>query len=86
MFLGANGKVLNRLTIMRPWRRTGLDGTIHGLRSTFRDWCGETGKPREVAEACLAHTVRGVEGAYARSSLLERRRRVMDEWGRTLTT
>ena len=38
--------------------------TVHGFRSSFRDWCTETGKAREVAEAALAHTVRGVEGAY----------------------
>ena len=36
--------------------------TVHGFRSTFRDWCAETGKPREIAEAALAHTVGGVEG------------------------
>ena len=33
----------------------------HGFRSSFRDWCAETGKPREVAEAALAHVVGGVE-------------------------
>ena len=85
VFLGANGKVLNRLTIMRPWRRAGNAGTIHGLRSAFRDWCGETGQPREIAEACLAHTVKGVEGSYARSSLLERRRQVMHDWAAFLS-
>ena len=54
--------------------------TVHGLRSTFRDWCAETGKPREIAEAALAHVVPGVEGAYFRSDLFERRRRLMDQW------
>ena len=38
----------------------------HGMRSSFRDWCGETGVPREVAEQALSHVVKGVEGAYAR--------------------
>jgi integrase len=54
----------------------------HGFRSSFRDWCGET-RPegREVAERALAHVVRGVEGAYARSDLLERRRPLMEAWG-----
>ena len=54
----------------------------HGFRSSFRDWCGET-RPegREVAERALAHIVRGVEGAYARSDLLERRRPLMAAWG-----
>jgi integrase len=53
----------------------------HGFRSSFRDWCGET-RPegREVAERALAHVVRGVEGAYARSDLLERRRPLMQAW------
>jgi integrase len=54
----------------------------HGFRSSFRDWVGET-RPegREVAERALAHIVRGVEGAYARSDLLERRRPLMEAWG-----
>ena len=67
------------------WRvllqRLGIDATVHGFRSSFRDWCGETGVPREVAEACLAHTIRNqAEAAYARSDLLERRREVMEAW------
>ncbi len=54
--------------------------TVHGFRSSFRDWCAETAKSREIAEAALAHTVAGVEGAYFRSDLFERRRRLMDQW------
>lgn len=54
--------------------------TIHGMRSSFRDWCAETGKPRELAEAALAHVVGGVEGAYFRSDLFERRAVVMQGW------
>ena len=42
-------------------------------------------KPRELAEAALAHTVGGVEGAYFRSDLIERRRRLMEDWARYLT-
>ena len=62
-------------------RRLRIDATVHGFRSSFRDWCGETGVPREVAEACLAHAVRNqVEAAYARSDLLDRRREVMEAW------
>ena len=54
---------------------------MHGSRSTFRDWCGETGVPREVAEACLDHAIRKqAEAAYARSDLLDRRRAVMEAW------
>ena len=58
----------------------GIKATAHGFRSTFRDWCAESGVAREVAEACLAHVVGGVEGAYFRSDLLARRREVMDRW------
>ena len=56
----------------------------HGFRSTFRVWAGEqTIYPREVVETALAHVLRDkVEAAYARTDLLERRRPLMEEWGR----
>ena len=55
--------------------------TAHGFRSSFRDWCGDTGKPRELAEASLAHHIGNeVERAYARSDLLERRRPLLEDW------
>lgn len=48
---------------------------------SFRDWCGATGQPREVAEACLAHAVKSkVEVAYARTNPLNRRRILMQAW------
>ncbi|MEN9011971.1 MAG: integrase arm-type DNA-binding domain-containing protein [Yoonia sp.] len=57
--------------------------TAHGLRSTFRDWAAESAKAdRTVAEAALAHKVQGVEAAYFRSDLFDRRRDLMDAWGR----
>jgi integrase len=53
----------------------------HGFRSTFRDWCGDNGKPREHAERALAHKFgSAVEAAYARSALLEQRRPLMQAW------
>src|SRR5262245_65926523 len=54
----------------------------HGMRSTFRDWCGDcTSFPREIAEAALAHKVGGdVERAYRRSDALNRRRELMAAW------
>ncbi len=60
--------------------------TIHGFRSTFRDWCAEVNHcPREIAEAALAHTNRDkVEAAYARTDHLERRRVLMADWGKFL--
>ena len=78
---------LSNMTLTKILRDNGLAdrATVHGFRSAFRDWCAETGAPREVAEAALAHTVGGVEGAYFRSDLFERRRALMDQWAVFLT-
>jgi integrase len=56
--------------------------TVHGFRSTFRDWAAErTTFPRELAEASLAHTLKDkTEAAYQRGDLLSRRRALMDAW------
>ena len=63
-------------------RRMDVDVTVHGFRSSFRDWAREeTSFPREVAEAALAHTVgNAIERAYRRGDALEKRRRLMDAW------
>lgn len=62
--------------------RMGLKGktTIHGFRSSFRSWCAESNIDRELAEAALAHAVKGVEGDYMRSDLFDARREVMRDW------
>ena len=55
--------------------------TPHGFRSSLRDFAGDiTTHPREVAEAALAHSVSGVEGAYRRGDALAKRRQLMQEW------
>ncbi len=56
--------------------------TVHGFRSTFRDWCAEaTDYPRELAEAALAHAIANkTEAAYLRSDRLDKRRQLMQEW------
>lgn len=55
--------------------------TAHGFRSTFRDWCSESGHPRDIAERSLAHTVKNkVEAAYHRTDLLDKRRNLMGSW------
>ncbi|GLQ64052.1 hypothetical protein GCM10007867_28980 [Gluconobacter cerinus] len=61
--------------------------TVHGLRSTFRDWAAEeTDFPREVAEMALAHTIGDkVEAAYRRGDLFEKRRLLMQEWCQYVT-
>jgi integrase len=64
-------------------RRIGRnDVTVHGFRSTFRDWAGEvTSYPNHVAEMALAHAIgSAVEAAYRRGDLFERRRKLMDAW------
>ena len=60
--------------------RAKVEATVHGLRSSFRDWAAETGVSREAAEAALGHVVGGVEGAYRRTDLLDARREVMAAW------
>lgn len=56
--------------------------TVHGFRTSFRTWAAErTDIPREVCEMALAHTVgNGVEQAYSRSDLLEKRKSLMQQW------
>ena len=63
-------------------KRLGYKATIHGMRSTFRDWAGEqTNFAREVCEAALAHAIGNkVEQAYRRGDALEKRRRLMEAW------
>ena len=78
------GKHISNMAMLKylkmTMRRTDL--TVHGFRSTFRDWCAEvTNHPREIAEAALAHINKDkTEAAYQRSDLLEKRRVLMEEW------
>jgi integrase len=61
--------------------------TVHGFRSSFRDWAAEHAIAGEVAEVCLAHTIENkVEAAYRRGDLLEPRRPIMERWSGFLTT
>jgi len=80
---------LSNMAMLMLLRRMGVEGvTVHGFRSTFRDWVSETGKGQwEVAERSLSHKVGSkVERAYARSDLLEKRRALMNEWSRFVTS
>ena len=79
------GKPLSNMAMLVLLRRMKrADITVHGFRSTFRDWAAEqTNFPREVAEAALAHAVEDkVEAAYRRSDLFEKRRLLMEQWAR----
>ena len=68
------------LVLLRRMKRDEL--TVHGFRSTFRDWTADcTAYPREVAEMSLAHAIGDkVEAAYRRGDLFEKRRLLMTEW------
>ncbi|RVJ35938.1 tyrosine-type recombinase/integrase [Sinorhizobium medicae] len=61
---------------------SGGNGTLHGFRSSFRDWAGDdTHHPRDVIEAALAHIVKDkTEAAYRRKDALEKRRKLMQDW------
>ena len=76
------GKPQCDMTIRALLRRMDCPVTVHGFRSSFRDWVGErTHFPREVAEAALAHVVGDeTERAYRRGDALEKRRELMDAW------
>ena len=76
------GRPLSNMAMLMMVRRMQPGLTVHGFRSTFRDWVSEeTDHSPEVAEMALAHTIGNkVEKAYRRGNLLERRRRLMQDW------
>ncbi|WP_339086918.1 site-specific integrase [Hyphomicrobium sp. ghe19] len=77
-------KPLSDTAMTRALHRLKVKATVHGFRSTFRDWCSEeTDFPSEVAEMALAHAIENkVEAAYRRGMLLEKRRELMDTWAK----
>ena len=83
------GHPMSDMTLTKVLRTTGLAerATVHGFRSTFRDWASEcTNAPHAVMELSLAHAVgSSVEQAYARSDLIAKRRALMDQWGSFVT-
>ena len=77
------GKGLSNMAMAQLLKRIGhRDITVHGFRSSFRDWAAErSGMPREIAELSLAHEVgNAVERAYRRSDLIEQRKELMERW------
>lgn len=77
------GKPLSNMAMEMQLRRMKRDDiTVHGFRSSFRDWAAETTAfPREVAEMALAHVLENAtEAAYRRGDLFEKRRKLMDAW------
>jgi integrase len=86
VFPGArSGQGLGDVALFSFLRTMGRgDVTVHGFRSSFRDWAAEqTNYPRDVCEMALAHAIAGsVEEAYRRGDLLDKRRRLMDDWAK----
>jgi integrase len=85
VFMGAKaGKPLSNMAMLQLLRGVLPDQqlTVHGFRSSFRDWAGETTSyPREVIEHALAHQLKDkAEAAYQRGDLLNKRRKLMDDW------
>lgn len=85
----ACGMPLSNNAMLKVLERMGRDDlTVHGFRSTFRDWAAErTNFSRDVCEMALAHTISDkVEAAYRRGELFEKRRRLMDAWAAFATS
>lgn len=76
------GQPLSSMALAMLLRRMKVECTVHGFRSSFRDWAGEASNfPREIAEAALAHTIGdATERAYRRGDALEKRRKLMEAW------
>lgn len=85
IFRGQRGGMLTDMALSMTMRDTGHKGTVHGFRSSFRDWAAEKmpSIPAMVAEMALAHKVgTATEQAYLRSDLRDMRRALMEAWGR----
>jgi integrase len=79
----ARNKPLSNMAMEMMLRRMKIDNaTVHGFRSSFRDWAGNVSNfPRELIETALAHVIGDkAEQAYRRSDALEKRRKLMDAW------
>lgn len=84
VFPGPGKATLSTGAMSAVLKRMKVDATVHGFRSTFRDWAGDqTGHPREIVEEALAHRVgSAVERAYRRGDALEKRRELLSDWAK----
>ena len=82
LFPAASGGKLSGMAMTMLLRRMNADVTVHGFRSSFRDWAAEcTGYAHEVCEMALAHAIGNkAEAAYRRGDVFEKRRRLMTDW------
>ena len=83
IFKAPRGGTLSDMSLGAVLKRMEVSATVHGFRSAFRDWGGEsTAFPREVIEHGLAHQIKDkAEAAYARGTLMPKRRKLMEAWG-----
>jgi integrase len=81
------GKPLSDMTLTKICRDAGVEAVPHGFRSSFRDWVAEeTDFDGDIAEMALAHAIESkIEAAYRRGNLLEKRKTLMETWGRHCT-
>lgn len=88
VFPAPRGGKLSDAAMSALLKRMGHKVTVHGFRSSFRDWTAErTSTPQHVAEMALAHTIAsGVEAAYRRGELLEKRAKLMQQWAEFIDT
>ena len=82
VFVAPRGSMLAPAAISSAVCLTKFGGTLHGFRSSFRNYIAKTGRYRHAVESALAHsTARNeVEGAHLRTDLFDQRRAIMDEW------
>ena len=83
IFIGSSpGSGLHSMAMSLLLRSIRSDCVVHGFRSTFRDWAGETTNfPNHVVEQALAHVIpSAAEAAYRRGDLFEKRRKLMEAW------
>lgn len=82
LFPNVTGKgVISDASMSKSMKQQGLEYRPHGFRASFKTWASNTGKPRDIAELCLAHKIHGaVEAAYIRTDFMEARKQLMQEW------
>ncbi len=83
LFSKPGGWPIHNTAMLERLRSLGIDATVHGFRSTFRDWCAATGVRFDVAELQLQHKIGqgdATVGAYYRTTLLDERREVLQGW------
>jgi integrase len=82
LFTGSRGGKLSNMAMLMLLKRMKVDATVHGFRSSFRDWAAElTGFSHDVCEMALAHAIRNQsEASYRRGDLFDKRRKLMDAW------